>query len=51
MVEINGIADADSLSGGIYDFVAAVVFECQANAEPVMGKRSPMTCVFRFYCV
>ena len=25
MVELDGVADADSLGGGIYDFLAAVV--------------------------
>ena len=27
VVEIEGVADADSLGGGIYEFVAAVVVE------------------------
>ena len=36
MVEIDGVANADSLGGGIYDFVATVVMEGQANAEYVL---------------
>ena len=35
MVELNGVANADSLGGGIYKFLAAVVVEGRANAESV----------------
>ena len=33
MVEIGGVSNVDSLGGGIYDFVAAIVVEGRANAE------------------
>ena len=45
VVELNGVADADSLGGGIYKFVALAVVEGRADAEP-----SPMICVFRVCC-
>ena len=35
MVELDGVANADSLGGGIYDFVAAVAVKGRANAESV----------------
>ena len=41
MVELNGIANADSLGGGIYDFVAEVVVEGRANAESVTCAEVP----------
>ena len=41
MVELDGVADADNLGGGIYDFVAAVVVKGRANAEPVTGAEVP----------
>ena len=41
VVELDGVADADSLGGGIYDFVAAKVVEGQSDAEPVMGAEVP----------
>ena len=41
MVELEGVADADSLGGGIYNFVAAAVVDIRANAEPVMGAELP----------
>ena len=37
MVELNGVADADSFGGGIYNFMAVVVVEGRANAETVTG--------------
>ena len=41
MVELDGIANADSLGGGIYDFVAEVVEEVQANAESITCAEVP----------
>ena len=35
MVELDGVNNADSLGGGIDDFVAEVVVEGQANDESV----------------
>ena len=35
MVELDGVADADSIGGGIYNFVASVVMEGQSNAKSV----------------
>ena len=35
MVELNGIANADSLGGSIYDFLAEVVVEGRSNAESI----------------
>ena len=35
MVEINGVANADNLGGGIDNFVSAVLVEGRANAESV----------------
>ena len=39
--EIDGVADADSLSCGIYNLVTLVVVEGQADAKPVMGEEVP----------
>ena len=41
MVELNGVANADTLGGGIYDFVALVVVEGRANAESVTCAEVP----------
>ena len=41
MVELDGIANADSLGGGIYNFVAEVVVEGRANAESVTCAEVP----------
>ena len=35
MVELDGVANADSLGGGIDNFVSALVVEGQANYESV----------------
>ena len=32
MVELDGVANADSIGGGIYNFVGVVVVEGRANA-------------------
>ena len=37
MCTIDGVADADSLGGGIFNFVAAVVVECRDDDEPITG--------------
>ena len=41
VVELDGVADADCLGCGIYDFVALVVVGGQADAEPVTGAEVP----------
>ena len=41
MVEIDGVDNADILGVGIYDFVAVLVVEGQANAESVTCKEVP----------
>ena len=41
VVELDGVADADSLGGGIYNFVASVVVEGQNDAEAVTGTEVP----------
>ena len=37
VVELDGVYAVDSLGGGIYGVVAAVVVENRADAEPVTG--------------
>ena len=41
MVELDGVTDADIFGGGIYDFMAVVVVEGLANAEPLTGAEVP----------
>ena len=41
MVELDGVANAYSLGGGIYDCVAALVVEGRANAESVPCREVP----------
>ena len=41
VVELDGVADVDSLGGGIYNFVAAVVVEVRSNAESVLCAEVP----------
>ena len=41
VVELDGVYDADSLGGGIYGVVAAVVVENRADAETVTGAEVP----------
>ena len=41
MVESDGVDNADSLGGGIYNFVAAVVVEVRSNAESVLCAEVP----------
>ena len=41
MVELDGVANADSLGGGIYNFVAELVVEGRAKFEPVTGAEVP----------
>ena len=48
MVELNGVANTDSLGGGIYNFVAAVVVEGRANAESVLSAEVPGLAWSRF---
>ena len=48
MVELNGVANADSLGGDIEDCVAAVVVEGRANAESVSFAEVPSLAWSRF---
>ena len=41
MVELDGVANADSIGGGIYDFVTAVLLEGRSNAEFVTCAEVP----------
>ena len=41
MVELDGVTDADSLGGGIYDFVEEVVVEGRSDAETITGAEVP----------
>ena len=48
VVELDGVTEADSLGGGIYEFVSSVVVEVQADAEPVMCAEVPLFACSRF---
>ena len=41
MVESDGVDNADSLGGGIYNFVAELVVEGRAKFKPVTGAEVP----------
>ena len=41
VVELYSVIDADSLGGGIYEFVATVVVEGQAYAESITSAEVP----------
>ena len=41
VAELDGVADAESLGCGIYNLVASLVVEGQADAEPVTGVKVP----------
>ena len=41
MVELDSVANVDSLGGGIYNFVTEVVVEGRANAESVLCAEVP----------
>ena len=42
MVELDDVSDADSLGGGIYNFLAALVVEVRDDAEPITGTEVPL---------